>query len=107
LVCFALSRSASVCLGLPRSASFCLGLCGLSQTASLSCTTNAHLSPQVIHLWDIEAKEPRLLHTYTGHHQSRFAIRSCFGGSNETFVVSGSEGWFWFELLPARAAVRL
>jgi len=29
---------------------------------------------------------------YTGLKQSEFVIRSAFGGANENFVISGSEG---------------
>lgn len=32
------------------------------------------------------------LQTFRGHQQSSYVIRSAFGGANETFVVSGSEG---------------
>ena len=61
-----------------------------------------NLQNQKIHLWDLNdffasngaislPTEP--VRRYRGQHekQGRYVIRSCFGGSNETFVVSGSE----------------
>lgn len=33
-----------------------------------------------------------IVQRYTGLRQSEFVIRSAFGGANESFVLSGSEG---------------
>jgi WD40 repeat protein len=43
-----------------------------------------------IHLMHIESGE--ILQSFNGQKQSKFMIRSAFGGAGETFVVSGSEG---------------
>ncbi|KAH8261076.1 hypothetical protein KR044_002879 [Drosophila immigrans] len=48
-----------------------------------------NVSNQGLHLWDIEDK--CLLRRFQGIRQSNFAIHSCFGGVNESFVASGSE----------------
>eukprot|EP01101_Sappina_pedata_P003502 TRINITY_DN1397_c0_g1_i1.p1 TRINITY_DN1397_c0_g1~~TRINITY_DN1397_c0_g1_i1.p1 ORF type:complete len:348 (-),score=66.71 TRINITY_DN1397_c0_g1_i1:218-1261(-) len=44
---------------------------------------------QEIHLWNLRSKT--LIFKYRGHFQSRFAIRACFGGPNDSLVASGSE----------------
>lgn len=49
-----------------------------------------NLVSQEIHLWDI-TDNAKLLFKYSGHRQTRYVIRSCFGGFNQAFVVSGSE----------------
>ncbi|KAJ6843551.1 WD repeat-containing protein 26-like isoform X1 [Iris pallida] len=49
-----------------------------------------NLVNQEIHLWSI-ADEPVLVMRYKGHKRSRFVIRSCFGGSDQAFIASGSE----------------
>jgi WD repeat-containing protein 26 len=43
-----------------------------------------------IQLLDIETAS--IVKSYSGHTQGNFIIRSSFGGANENFVVSGSEG---------------
>lgn len=49
-----------------------------------------NLLNQEIHLWNING-DVRLVCKYKGHKRSRYVIRSCFGGLNQSFVASGSE----------------
>ena len=57
-----------------------------------------NLSAQEVHLYDLarsvdvlDEKAPPVM-CYRGQKQGRYVIRSCFGGRDESFVVSGSEG---------------
>jgi WD40 repeat protein len=43
-----------------------------------------------IHLMHIDSGE--ILQSFSGQKQSEYMIRSAFGGANQSFVVSGSEG---------------
>lgn len=52
----------------------------------------ANLAFEELHVWNLETQQ--LEATYKGRQQGRFVIRSCFGGLNQNFVVSGSEGLF-------------
>lgn len=45
---------------------------------------------QGVHLWDLEDRV--LLRKFQGISQGHFIINSCFGGLNQNFVASGSEG---------------
>lgn len=49
-----------------------------------------NLNSQEIHMWDVAGKLKKPL-KYMGHRQSKYVIRSCFGGVNSTFIASGSE----------------
>lgn len=46
--------------------------------------------PDEIQLWDLQ-DTPRLTRKFIGHRQGKNVIRSCFGGVDEHFIVSGSE----------------
>ena len=48
------------------------------------------LSFQGVHLWDI--KDRVLIRKFQGVTQGNYRIYSCFGGLNQDFVASGSEG---------------
>jgi WD40 repeat protein len=51
-----------------------------------------NLVSQEIHLWDITEDESTIKpFKYKGHRQGRYVIRSCFGGSDQGFILSGSE----------------
>lgn len=52
---------------------------------------------QGLHLWDLQDK--CILHKYRGISQGFFTIHSCFGGLNQDFIASGSEGIHCFMIL--------
>ncbi|KAJ8425142.1 hypothetical protein Cgig2_026470 [Carnegiea gigantea] len=49
-----------------------------------------NLLNQEIHLWTIDG-DIKCLAKYKGQKRSRFVIRSCFGGLDQSFIASGSE----------------
>lgn len=49
-----------------------------------------NLSSQEIHLWDLAGEWKKPL-KFSGHKQSKYVIRSCFGGIDSSFIASGSE----------------
>ena len=49
-----------------------------------------NVSGQGVHLWDLEDRI--LIRKFQGVTQGHYVIYSCFGGVNESFVASGSEG---------------
>ncbi|PON89685.1 Guanine nucleotide-binding protein, beta subunit [Trema orientale] len=49
-----------------------------------------NLLNQEIHLWNIQGVI-KLVAKYKGHKRTRFIIRSCFGGTEQAFIASGSE----------------
>ncbi|XP_027344358.1 WD repeat-containing protein 26 homolog [Abrus precatorius] len=49
-----------------------------------------NLLNQEIHLWNIEG-DPKLIGKFKSHKRTRFIIRSCFGGLEQSFIASGSE----------------
>ncbi|KAL1204018.1 putative WD repeat-containing protein 26 [Cardamine amara subsp. amara] len=50
-----------------------------------------NLITQKIHVWNIEGQQPFKMFEYNGQKRSRFIIRSCFGGYEDSFIASGSE----------------
>lgn len=49
-----------------------------------------NVASQGVHLWDLDNK--CLVRRFRGTTQGYYAIFSCFGGMNQDFVASGSEG---------------
>ncbi|KAK6157923.1 hypothetical protein DH2020_012171 [Rehmannia glutinosa] len=45
-----------------------------------------------LHLWNIDGST-RLIAKYKGHKRSCFVVRPCFGGLEQSFIVSGSEDY--------------
>jgi WD40 repeat protein len=52
------------------------------------------MNNNVIQLMEIDSGE--VVQTFEGHQQTEFIIRSAFGGADENFVISGSEGMLAF-----------
>lgn len=49
-----------------------------------------NVANQGVHLWDLRTRS--LVRKFRGLTQGHYAIHSCFGGHNQDFVASGSEG---------------
>lgn len=49
-----------------------------------------NVANQGVHLWDLEDRV--LVRKFQGSTQGYYTIHSCFGGQNQVFVASGSEG---------------
>ena len=58
-------------------------------------------APDELLLWDLHAQ--RHVRTFAGQRQPRHVIRSCFGGVDEAFIVSGSEGTHSYRAHPMSA----
>lgn len=52
---------------------------------------------QGVHLWDLEDKI--LLRKFQGITQGYYTIHACFGGLDQIFVASGSEGNYLIDCL--------
>eukprot|EP00040_Diaphanoeca_grandis_P012449 m.63069 g.63069 ORF g.63069 m.63069 type:complete len:625 (-) comp23236_c0_seq2:55-1929(-) len=69
----------------------------MSETASITSLTLSrdgksalvNVSSEELHVWNVQSR--KLAQKYYGHKQSRYAIRSCFGGLDDGFIASGSE----------------
>lgn len=48
------------------------------------------MSPNIIKLMEVDTGD--VIQTFQAHQQKEYVIRSAFGGADENFVVSGSEG---------------
>lgn len=46
---------------------------------------------QEIHLWNIEGGHTKLVGKYKGHKRTRYVLKACFGGFEQSFVACGSE----------------
>ncbi|KAJ1569637.1 hypothetical protein HK096_002455, partial [Nowakowskiella sp. JEL0078] len=56
------------------------------------------LTNHELHLWDLEEREITKKYSTRKENEAKFVVRSCFGGCEESFVVSGSEEskvWIW------------
>lgn len=70
----------------------CLNESAAATSITLSSDANyllCNVANQEIHLWDL--KERKIMKRFKGYVQSKFVIRSCFGGADLNYVISGSE----------------
>ena len=63
-----------------------------SDLCFLVVTLKICLAFQGLHLWDV--RDRVLVRKYQGLRQAKYTIYSCFGGANQDFLASGSEGEF-------------
>lgn len=56
-----------------------------------------NVATQGVHLWDLEDR--CLVRKFQGVTQGFYTIHSCFGGYNQDFIASGSEGTFCYDKL--------
>ena len=69
----------------------------MSFTCDESCRLALiNVSSQGVHLLDLEDRI--LVRKFQGLTQGYYTIHSCFGGVNQMFVASGSEGNFFINL---------
>lgn len=71
------------------SSSFFLNICCFKCWFELKCVS-VRVVFQGVHLWDLQDRV--LVRKYQGVTQGFYTIHSCFGGHNEDFIASGSEG---------------
>lgn len=75
---------------------YCLSLASNATSVTISQDSKHMLvslkgaSQGEIHLIDLETMA--VVRTFKGHKQGEFVLRSTFGGANENFIVSGSDG---------------
>ena len=60
---------------------------------------------QGVHLWDL--KDKVLVRKFQGVTQGFYTIHSCFGGINQDFLTSGSEGTSPYNIRPPVASGHL
>lgn len=53
-----------------------------------------NVANQGVHLWDLQDR--CLVRRFQGVTQGHFTIHSCFGGVNQDFIASGSEGTIFY-----------